>query len=218
MKAIAINGSPRKTWNTATLLKKALEGAKSRGAETELINLYDLNYRGCISCFACKRKDSDKFVGHCAMKDDLTEVLEKVVSSDVLIMGSPIYLGNVTGQMRSFFERLIFMNLSYDEGKLNNFYGKINTGLIYTMNITQDALDKLGYKYIFDTNERYMKLLNGESESLIVTDTYQFEDYDKYNASKFNEKHKAQIKAEQFPLDCERAFQMGERLTGICNK
>lgn len=54
MKIIALNGSPRKKWNTATLLQKALEGAVSQGAITELIHLYDLNYKGCISCFACK--------------------------------------------------------------------------------------------------------------------------------------------------------------------
>ncbi len=54
MKIMAFNGSPRKKWNTATLLAKALEGAASRAAETELIHLYDLDYKACISCFACK--------------------------------------------------------------------------------------------------------------------------------------------------------------------
>jgi len=57
MKVMAFNGSPRKKWNTATLLEKALEGASSKGAETELIHLYDLNYKGCISCFSCKMKN-----------------------------------------------------------------------------------------------------------------------------------------------------------------
>ena len=51
MKVIAINGSPRKKWNTATLLEKALEGAETEGAETEIIHLYDLNFKGCKSCF-----------------------------------------------------------------------------------------------------------------------------------------------------------------------
>ncbi len=51
MKVIAINGSPRKRWNTATLLEKALEGAASQGAETELIHLYDIDFKGCTSCF-----------------------------------------------------------------------------------------------------------------------------------------------------------------------
>ncbi len=54
MKILALNESPRKKWNTATLLKKALDGAASQGPKTELIHLYDLNYKGCISCFACK--------------------------------------------------------------------------------------------------------------------------------------------------------------------
>ena len=57
MNVIAVNGSPRKTWNTATLLQKALDGTASAGAETELVHLYDLNFKGCISCFAFKRKD-----------------------------------------------------------------------------------------------------------------------------------------------------------------
>jgi multimeric flavodoxin WrbA len=78
MNVIAVNGSPRKTWNTAALLQKALDGAASAGARTELIHLYDLEYRGCISCFSCKRKDGD--LGRCAMKDGLTEVLEKVTA------------------------------------------------------------------------------------------------------------------------------------------
>jgi multimeric flavodoxin WrbA len=56
MNVMAFNGSPKKKWNTATLLEKALEGAASQGAETELIHLYDLDFKGCISCFACKTR------------------------------------------------------------------------------------------------------------------------------------------------------------------
>ena len=95
MKVIAVNGSPRKNWNTDILLQKSLEGAKSKGADTEIIHLYDLNFKGCTSCFACKRKDS-KYIGHCAMKDDLTSLLEKILECNVLLLGSPIYLGNIT--------------------------------------------------------------------------------------------------------------------------
>ena len=55
MKIIAINGSPRKNFNTAKIIASVCEGAKSKGAETEIINLYDLDkYTGCISCFGCK--------------------------------------------------------------------------------------------------------------------------------------------------------------------
>ena len=55
MKVMAFNGSPRKEkWNTATLLNSALQGAQSTGAEIELVQLYDLKFSGCISCFSCK--------------------------------------------------------------------------------------------------------------------------------------------------------------------
>ena len=64
VKALFINGSPRKNGNTAQLLKRAMDGAREAGAEVELVNLYDrnLNYKGCMSCFACKLKGGKKGV------------------------------------------------------------------------------------------------------------------------------------------------------------
>ncbi|HEX7502067.1 MAG TPA: flavodoxin family protein, partial [Acidobacteriota bacterium] len=76
MKVIAINGSPRKTGNTAALLNRALEGSASRGAATGMVNLYDLDFKGCVSCFACKRIGGKSY-GRCARRDGLTPVLEK---------------------------------------------------------------------------------------------------------------------------------------------
>ena len=95
MKCLAINGSPRKKWNTATLLQKALDGAASVGAETELVHLYDLDYKGCTSCFACKLKGGKSY-GKCAMNDVLTPILDKIADVDTLILGSPFYFGTVT--------------------------------------------------------------------------------------------------------------------------
>jgi len=211
MKAIAINGSPRKEWNTATLLNKALEGAASAGAETEMVNLYDLDFKGCCSCFFCKKKGSG-FKGYCAMEDDLTEVLEKAMDSDVILMGSPIYIGYITGEMKSFMERLLFMNLSYDNPSRTNFKGRIATGFIYTMGVPPDVIDRAGYRYIFETNKGIMARLNGPSEYVVSADNYQFDDYSKYYASNFDEKHKAKVRSEQFPIDCQNAFEMGARL------
>ena len=75
-KALFINGSPRKNGNTAQLLKRAMDGAREAGAEVELVNLYDrsLNYKGCMSCFACKLKGGKK--GVCSFKDDLQPILQ----------------------------------------------------------------------------------------------------------------------------------------------
>lgn len=212
MNVIAVNGSPRKKWNTATLLQNALDGAESVGAQTEMIHLYDLQYRGCISCFACKRKGGA--LGRCAMRDDLTDVLEKIVHCDVLLLGTPIYFANITGEMLSFLERLLFSAMTYNTGHPSTFQGKLSSGFIYTMNVPKDAMEKLGYNVLFDRYKALLERLGGPSEFIASNDTYQFNDYSKYEASMFSEEHKARVKAEQFPIDCRKAFEMGARLAG----
>jgi len=210
IKVIAINGSPRKKWNTATLLEKALEGAVSEGAETELIHLYDLNFKGCTSCFACKLKGGKSY-GKCAMNDELTPVLEKLKDADAVILGSPIYLGNSTGEMRSFMERYIFPYLVYSANPRSLYPKNIPVGYIYTMGMREENFDIFGLRKIIGLNEMVATRIFGYSESLYSTDTYQFEDYSKYVADNVDPEEKAKRRAEVFPLDCERAYEMGVR-------
>ena len=146
------------------------------------------------------------------MKDDMTEVLRRIMSSDILLLGSPVYLGNITGEMKSFMERLIFANLSYDSAERTNFTGVIQTGFVYTMGLPHEMLESFGYQYIFENNKSYLQLLNGQSEYVVSADCYQFDDYSEYAASNFSEKHKAKIRRERFPIDCQNAFDMGKRL------
>jgi len=210
MKLLAINGSPRKKWNTAMLLEKSLEGAASQGAETELVHLYDLNYKGCISCFACKLKDGKSY-GKCAVQDDLTPVLKKIEEIDALILGSPIYFTTVTGEMRSFLERLFFPYHSYTDPPLALLPRKIHTGFIYTMGVTEELMVKFGYEKHLSRNAMFMQRIFGSSESLFSFDTYQFEDYSKFVADRFDPEEKAKRRKEIFPLDCQKAFDMGSR-------
>ena len=210
MYIIAINGSPRKNGNTATLLNKALEGASSQGATTELINLYDLNFKGCVSCFVCKLKGGKSY-GKCAYKDELTLVLDKIESADAVILGSPIYFSDVTGEMRSFIERLVFQYLVYDEN-----YSSLNDkrkpiGFIYTMNAPESMIKEIEYDRIISRYENYFEKFMGPTESLLATDTYQFSDYSKYVATAFDEAAKAKRRQEVFPQDCQKAFAMGIR-------
>lgn len=213
MKVMAFNGSPRKKWNTATLLEKALEGASSKGAETELIHLYDLNYRGCRSCFSCKMKNGKSY-GRCAAKDDLTPILEKVLDAHSLIFGSPIYLGTATGQMKSFLERLVFPFLPYTDPPDSLFPRKIKTGFIYTLGATEGMAKEIGSDHHINTTEMILKWIFGATETLCSYDTYQFEDYSKVVASRFDPEKKARRRKEVFPLDCAKAFEMGVRLAG----
>ena len=210
MKLIAINGSPRKTWNTATLLTNALEGAKSQGAETELIHLYDLNYKGCISCFACKIKGSKSY-GRCPIPDDLAAVFKKVEEADALILGSPIYWGRVTGEMAAFMDRLLFQYVEYSDSHKSFFPKKMNTGFIYSMNVTEERFKTHGMDKPIAFNELAMRMAFGASESLLSFDTYQFTDYSKVVATAFDAAAKAKRREEVFPYDCKKAFDMGVR-------
>lgn len=210
MRVIAINGSSRKKWNTATLLEKALEGAVSEGAETEIIHLYDLNFKGCTSCFACKLKNGESY-GKCAMEDDLTPVLEKLTDADAVILGSPIYLGNSTGEMRSFMERYIFPFLVYSTDIPSLYPKNIPVGFIYTMGAKEENFEMFGLKKTIELNENLAKRIFGYSESMYSTDTYQFEDYSKYVADRFDPMEKAKRRKEIFPQDCQKAYEMGAR-------
>jgi multimeric flavodoxin WrbA len=210
MKILAFNGSPRKKWNTATLLNKALEGAASQGAITEMIHLYDLNYKGCISCFACKFKDG-KTYGKCSVQDDLLEIFKKVEEADGLIFGSPLYFGRVTGEMAAFMDRLLFQYLEYNTSGQVLFPKKINTGFIYTMNVTEEQLTTFGMDKNIEFNEFEMRKTFGETESLLSYDTLQFADYSKVVATAFDVESKVKQRAEIFPIDCQKAFDMGVR-------
>jgi multimeric flavodoxin WrbA len=211
MKVIAVNGSPRKKWNTATLLQKTLDGAVSQGAETEIFHLYELNYKGCVSCFACKTRDGQSY-GRCAVKDDLSPILKKVENADAMVLGSPIYLGTVSGEMRSFMERLIFPYLTYTDPQDTLFPRKIRTGFIYTMNATEDMAKERDYAGYIMTTRMIMKRIFGSAEALCSYDTCQFDDYSKYVATRFDPSKKAKRREEVFPIDCENAFAMGARL------
>ncbi len=210
MKIIAFNGSPRKSWNTATLLDHALKGAATQGAETELIHLYELKFKGCISCFECKTIGGKSY-GRCAVKDDLTPILNAAAEADGLILGSPIYFATVTGEMRCFMERLLFPYLTYTDPRQSLFPRKIPTGFIYTMNVTEKIAKEWGYNWHFDKNAQYLGMIFGSSESLCSFDTLQFKDYTEVLATCFDAAHKAKRRQEIFPQDCQKAFEMGAR-------
>lgn len=210
MKVIAFNGSPRKNWNTGTLLKKALEGAESQGAETDLIHLYDIDFKGCRSCFACKTKGGKSY-GRCAQQDDLTPILKKAEEVDIIFLGSPIYYGTVTGEMKSFIERLMFPYSIYTDPPGSLFPRKIRTGFIYTMNVTEQLIKERGFDRQITLTKESLTRIFGASESLCSFDTYQFEDYSKVVADRFDPEKKAKRREEVFPQDCEKAFEMGVR-------
>jgi multimeric flavodoxin WrbA len=211
MKIMAINGSPRKQGNTATLLNKALDGAKSQGAGTEMVHLYDLDYKGCRSCYACKLKGGKSY-SKCAIRDSLTLVLERIDNADALVMGSPIYLAMLSGEMKSFLERLIYPYVSYATPFPSSLFSrKMPVGFIYTMGVNETNMRDRQYDWQIKANQAILDFTFGKTEFLVVNDTYMFDDYSKYvNAYDVNAKEKR--RREVFPLDCQKAFDMGTEL------
>ncbi len=211
MKLLAVNGSPRKNWNTATLLGKVCEGAASVGAETDLVHLYDLDYKGCTSCFACKTKGMPR-KGRCAMRDGLTPLLDAAWAADALVLGSPVYLGGMTGEMRSFFERLVFPALVYSDPPRSLFPRRIPTAVLYTLGATEEQSRQAGFETAMELSRMLLEMFLGKAELLCSYDTLQFSDYSKMDAERFDPEAKAARRREVFPRDCDKAFELGRRL------
>ena len=213
MKFLAINGSPRKNKNTASLLGKIAEGAASTGAETELVHLVDLNYRGCTSCFACKLVGGKSY-GRCAMNDDLMPVLQAAHDADVLVLGTPFYFMEETSIMRGLMERLWFQYYLYTQKKPPLSPKKKATALVYTMNIPETAMPDFGKDKIVAKAKGVMEHLFGSCEILLSCDTKQFDDYSKYEVDYFDVPSKLKRHEEIFPLELQKAYELGIRLAG----
>ena len=210
-KLIAINGSPRKNWNTAELLKHAMQGAQDAGAEAELVNLYALNFKGCTSCFACKLKSRPH--GSCAMKDDLSPVLERVKEADAVIFGSPIYFMNLSAGMIAFIERLFFSNYIYSDEIPTVFPKKLPSAFIYTMNMTEKHFEQFGMKERLGMYELFTRRILGVTPKILrAYDTVQFKDYSRYESSIFDAEHKLAYREEHFAEDCAAAYEIGRAL------
>ena len=212
VKALFINGSPRKNFNTAQLLQKAMEGAKEAGAEVEMVNLYDrnLNYKGCMSCFACKVKGGKK--GVCSFPDDLKPIMERAMEADVLVCGSPVYCGYPTAGLRAFMERLIFPAVNYADFRHPVINKPKRSATIFTMNCPDEEMYHANnYHILMDTNAHQLGMF-GPTEVLYSFDTYQFNDYSRYDAEGLPAEWKAEKHRTQFTLDLDAAYNLGRRL------
>lgn len=208
MKTVIINGSPRKNWNTAELLKEAKKGAEEAGREVVYADLYDLKFTGCKSCLGCKRKGIDEPC-KCYIKDELSPILDEVYSADHLIIGSPIYFGQPTGEVRSFLERVCFPALSYNN-YTSTYKGKVDVTVILTMNTNKDFYEK-AYKASLEGYFGPFRNLNGTTEIIPVYDTLQTKDYSKYEMGGFSEEHKKAVREAEFPAALQCAYEIGKK-------
>ena len=204
-KIIIIDGGPRKIFNTAAMLQKFAEGACSVSSDVEIkiVRLYDLDYKGCMSCMACKIKGRASNI--CKFKDALTPVLEEIAQADGLVLGSPIYFGDVTGQMRTFLERLAFPWLSYKDYSMTA-PKRMPVVLVETMNGLPERNNSQGY----GSMEHCIKTALGEPERLYAYNTYQVKNYDNFELAGFSEEAKRMYRTEHWEQDLQAAYNAGK--------
>ncbi|MFH1090389.1 MAG: flavodoxin family protein, partial [Pseudomonadota bacterium] len=140
MKILGLMCSPRKGGNTEILMNEALEGARSAGAETELIFVADKNIAPCDGCETCHK------TGQCRTKDDMQDIYEKMEAADGIIFGTPVYFTNVSAQAKIIIDRTYAFLVS---GKLK---GKVAGALIAVRRV--GAGQVLGLLYTYFAGQR----------------------------------------------------------------
>ena len=206
-KIIIIDGGPRRNMNTAKLLQSFAEGTKSASKDIEVktVRLYDLDYKGCMSCMACKIKGKAQNI--CRFKDALVSLLEEIAQADGLVLGSPIYFGEVTGQMRAFLERLTFPWLSYNDYSLTA-PKRMPVVLVETMNGTPERNNSNG----FGTMEWCITTALGEPQRIVAYNTCQVAKYDRYELGGFSEEAKHAWRDAHWEEDLQKAFEAGKKM------
>lgn len=209
MKALAINGSPRMEGTTEVLLNDVLNGVMTMGGETEQIHLYDLDFKGCRSCFGCKVTGSKRY-GYCVVNDALKPIFDKIHDDiDALVIGSPIYFGDVTGEIRIFLERLFYQLLDYSVPPTHLLKKQIPVLCVYTMNQPQEKAIKFGYHDLAANLKSNLERFVGPSEYMMSYDNPVFLEYSHFVTDCFDEKHKALVREVQFPAERAYAKEMG---------
>lgn len=131
MRILAFNGSPRKKGNTSAIISSILEGARSKGAQTAEIRLHDINLKGCKGCLSCRKN-----IGHCNQKDDLSPYLEEIKSAQGVVIGCPIYMYRISGQMKLFVDRIYSLYANLPEG---GYKSMVSPGKTYALVVSQGA-------------------------------------------------------------------------------
>lgn len=209
---IIINGSPRKDGNTAKMCCAFAEGVKSQlpNVTVETVNLYDFDFKGCRSCFACKLKGSKNY-GRCSVKDPIMPILEKAAQADILVLASPIFLMDISAQMKAFLERLIFPFATYEAGYKTIAPKRCTVATIYTMNVPKEMFPEA----IITNIESFIGHVFTQPKRICAFNTYQFNDYAKYAVEVFDVESKKEYRETVFPFELNTAYNLGVEMAKV---
>jgi multimeric flavodoxin WrbA len=153
LKVIAFNGSPRKDGNTSILLQTVLKELEANNIQTEEIHVGAKQIQGCIACYKCLENKNRQ----CVLKNDpVNEWIDKMYKADGILIGSPTYFADLSGQIKSFLDRAFFVANAND----GMFQRKLGAGIV--------AVRRAGSVHTFHSLNAYFTI----SQMIIVGSSY----------------------------------------------
>jgi multimeric flavodoxin WrbA len=155
MKILGIDGSPRKNGNTEKLVRAVLDGAGEEGYETTLCKLAAMKISPCLGCIGCRE------TGECVVKDDMWKIYEGIQAADAIVIGSPVYMWQVSAQTKMCMDRLVpFIK--------PDFSTRLNRGKRLLLAFTQGNPDSQAFQPYFDYLEKLFSFLHFQVKGVLV--------------------------------------------------
>jgi multimeric flavodoxin WrbA len=161
MKIICLLGSPRPKGNSTALAKRFCDVAERLGATVQSYFLSDLKYGGCTGCETCKTR-----LDRCVLKDDLSGMLDSIHLTDILILSSPIYYGDVSSQLKAFIDRTF--SWLVPDYVTNPIHSRLPSGKKLVFILTQANTDKTLYADVFLRYNHFFNWYYGFEESHLI--------------------------------------------------
>lgn len=161
MKVLAVHGSPIPKGNSSLLSRHFCETAEKKGAQVESFHLNKLNYKGCQGCYTCKSK-----LDHCVLNDDVTPILEAMPDADVVVLSTPVYMFEMSGQLKLFLDRLFSLagpNWATDPDDIRFPSGK---NLVFIQ--SQEHVEEDAYPQIFIDVEILFSIFRFDKKELLL--------------------------------------------------
>ncbi len=160
MRVVSLLGSPRPKGNSTVIASHFAACAAKHGAEVAAFALNTLDYKGCQGCLACKTK-----LDRCIVEDDLSGVLDAVRGCDVLVLSSPVYFGDVSGQLKCFIDRTFsFLTPDYATSQQKT---RLECGKTLVFIVTQGHPDETEFADVFPRYEPFFRLMGFDRSHLI---------------------------------------------------
>lgn len=146
MKILLVNGSPRKNGNSGTLIEKLK--IKFQNDEITELHINELSFKGCQGCLSCRKNNT-----FCVVKDDLADILPKIIENDFISIVTPNYYGYITGQLKLFMDRWYCLK---DSKRVSKF--KEGTKVFFV--VVQGAPNRDHSKNIMDWSKKFFESFN----------------------------------------------------------